>query len=146
MNIGLWLGEVIGSAEYWLLRGASVGLRMFGVVRAHPVLAALTLITGAGSSFAAAQLHEERFYGMKRTATRDAKALINGIDGYRAEMRHLPARLEELLPNHVRDLHADPWGHSYAYYRGEGGYAVVSAGPDGILGTGDDVVVEGVSR
>ncbi|HTO95418.1 MAG TPA: hypothetical protein VMK66_00125 [Myxococcales bacterium] len=44
------------------------------------------------------------------------------------------------LPQYLKDLHADPWGRNYALYRGEGGIAIVSAGPDRDLCSPDDVL------
>ena len=37
------------------------------------------------------------------------------------------------------DLPRDPWGHDYVYQRVESGFEVLSAGPDGIVGTEDDI-------
>jgi hypothetical protein len=37
----------------------------------------------------------------------------------------------------------DPWGGAYECRSSEGGYSLRSAGEDGRMGTGDDIVVEG---
>jgi hypothetical protein len=39
----------------------------------------------------------------------------------------------------------DPWGNAYDCRSAAGGYRLLSAGEDGVRGTGDDLVVEGGS-
>jgi hypothetical protein len=73
------------------------------------------------------------------------KALMNSIELYRVRNAELPARLEDLVPKYAKALHLDPWGHNYVLYRGPGGVAIVSAGPDGQLGTADDIVALGAA-
>jgi hypothetical protein len=46
---------------------------------------------------------------------------------------------EQMVPLYAKELPADPCGRPYAQYTGDGGYAVVFSGPDGQLGTADDI-------
>jgi hypothetical protein len=140
MEIGLWIGEVLTSAEYWLVRATSAGLGMLRVMRAHPVLAAMAVMAGGGGAFATAMIRDDARIESIRFARIDQRAIVDGASLYRLNQGAWPSRLEAMVPGELRELHADPWGHPYAYYRGEGGIAVVSAGPDGVLGTPDDLV------
>jgi hypothetical protein len=140
MWIGLWIGEVLAAGRYWLTRA----MRGLG----KPMLA-LTCICFAGA--ASLTFHGVRAFSgaveMERFAQLDLKALTNGLDRYRGETGFLPARLEDLVPKYLKALHTDPWGHNYVLYRGPGGFALVSAGPDGALNTADDLVlVNGISQ
>jgi hypothetical protein len=76
----------------------------------------------------------------ERSARLVGGTLMNLAELYRVETGSFPVRLEELVPRHMKELPADPWGRPYALYRGEGGIAIVSAGNDGELGTNDDLV------
>lgn len=137
--LGLWIGEVLGAAEYWVLRAASVGLGLARHFLLRPLLLSTFIVSGAAGLVTAnvfAKLSDAR----ARSAVLEAKTIENGALLFRSEHARWPARLEELVPRYLKDLHADPWGHPYAVFRGEGGMAIVSAGRDGELGTGDDVL------
>src|SRR5205823_2360459 len=58
--------------------------------------------------------------GRARAATLDLKAIMNGVEVYRLENGSLPHELPDLVPRYLKELHADPWGHRYLYYRGPG--------------------------
>lgn len=78
---------------------------------------------------------------------------IGFIDGilrsYRNAHGALPVELSEILPEvtglPVRDgMFVDAWGNGIEYERGGGGeFLLRSAGEDGRMGTGDDVVRRG---
>jgi hypothetical protein len=141
MWIGLWAGEIMLAGEYWLARGASLA---FGTARAwlrRPVLYFSIAAMAAFGTLMAVNVNNMLKGAQFKTAQLDQRAVMNGVDLYETENGRLPARLEDLVPKYIRELHSDPWGNPYAYYRGEGGSAIVSAGPDGKLGTGDDIVV-----
>jgi hypothetical protein len=128
MWIGLYAGEVMLAAEYWLAR-----------IVQRPLLAIGAVGAGALASFIALAAMPP-YCPQTRIAALEVKAMMNGVEVYRSATGAAPARLEDLVPNYVRDLHPDPWGNNYVFYRGAGGVAIVSAGPDGLLGTPDDIL------
>ena len=85
--------------------------------------------------------------------------IVNGIksalDGFKVDNGFYPTNLQDLLqqPSNAKNWHGpyfdppklpvDPWGHKYIYeYPGKhnpNGYDLSSAGPDGRLGTADDI-------
>jgi Type II secretion system (T2SS), protein G len=142
MWIGLWAGEVLMSAEYWLARGASFAFSTLRAYLRRPFLYGSVALVAAAASFGSVTWDAQERGGQTRTARLDTAGLMNGVDLYKMETGHFPARLEDLVPKYVRELHLDPWGKPYAFYQGSGGAAVVSAGPDGKLGTGDDILIE----
>jgi hypothetical protein len=77
-------------------------------------------------------------------ALTDLAKLARDVDRYMAMMGEYPASLEDLgLPGKPRQ---DPWGHPYQLRRMgaglSGAASVISGGPDGRIGTADDLVVE----
>jgi hypothetical protein len=141
MWIGLWAGEVIASGEYWLARGASFGLSTLRAYLRRPVRYAAVALIAAGGSLAGAVIVTEQRCSKVDAAQHRGQDLIRAIQSYQVEKGHWPARLEALRVDYAEGLRTDPWGRPYAYYQGEGGAAVVSAGPDGELGTGDDILI-----
>jgi hypothetical protein len=137
--LGLWIGEVLATAEYWLLKSLSVGLRALSWLFRRPGLVASAAMLGCVGGLGLGVLASDRG-GQPRTAIVDAKAISTAAKLYRLETGHWPATLEELVPRHLKDLRADPWGTNYALYRGDRGIAIVSAGLDREFGTGDDVI------
>jgi hypothetical protein len=140
MWVRLWVEEVVLSAEFWLARGASFALSTLQAYLRRPVLYTGTALVAGVCTFACTMNLVPERAGRYRTVQLDEKAIIDGVELYTQEQGHLPARLEALVPTYLKDLHNDPWGRPYAFYQGEGGAAVVSAGPDGKLGTGDDIL------
>ncbi len=137
--LGLWVGDILVSTEYWLLRGAALGLRALRSLFMRPVrltFAVGTVAAGALALGSRSQAASERVV----YARLDETSIVNAASRYRMHTGRWPARLEILVPNYLKDLRSDPWGHNYSVYRGDGGFAVVSAGPDGDNGTNDDVV------
>jgi hypothetical protein len=141
MWIGLWAGEIITAGEYWLVRGASFGLSTLRAFLRRPLLYAATAFVSAGGACVYAIVFHNQALAQTRSAQLDAAAIVNGAEIYRLEHGHWPTRPEDLLHDYLRELHSDPWGNPYALYQGVGGAAVVSAGPDGKLGTGDDILI-----
>lgn len=137
--LGLWIGEVLATAEYWLLEAGSVGLGAVSWVLRRPVLVASAFVLAGGLGLLGAKASAMVREGRVRSAIVDLKATSNAAALYRAETGHWPPTLEKLVPRYLKALHADPWGRHYAFYRGDGGIAVVSAGADGDLGSPDDV-------
>ncbi len=143
--LGLWVGNLLVATEYWLLRGGSFGLWALRALFTRPLrLAALSCGALAAGSLALSIGAEA---GSKaRWAKLDEEVILNAAELYRIEMGRWPARQEDLFPRYLKELRSDPWGRNYSLYRGDGGFAVVSAGPDGENGTNDDLVVIAPSR
>jgi hypothetical protein len=66
--------------------------------------------------------------------------------GFRADTGRWPSSLQEMAPPScrglsctLRELHNDPWGHPYGLAITPERIRVVSAGPSGQLGDGDDL-------
>ena len=77
-------------------------------------------------------------------------AISTAVDLYETDNGRLPDSLQNLItkgsePNwqgpYLRKAESlkDPWGNEFQYTRQGNVYSVVSAGPDGSFGTGDDV-------
>jgi hypothetical protein len=137
--VSLWIEDLVFSGQYWFLRAADLSLSALRGLRTKPGVIVAGLLIMAGSAFAL-NVHIQLSNSQRLTACLDIESLSNGVELYRIETGKLPRRLEDLVPKYVRDLHSDPWGHNYVLYRGAGGAAIVSAGPDGQLGGVDDVV------
>ncbi|MEZ4216367.1 MAG: type II secretion system protein GspG [Myxococcota bacterium] len=90
---------------------------------------------------------------------RDARARIAAIERELAEVHALTGA----YPDALRDLGwrlagqggvdganadpgLDPWGRAWTYRADDAGYALASAGPDGVDGTDDDVLGAGPAR
>jgi len=137
--LGLWLGDALVCAEYWLLRGGDLAMSVLRGFFTRP----LRLSVAAGFlAFAALAIgvHSRTTSARHNIAAIDEESILAAAALYRAEEGRWPARLEALVPNRLRHLRLDPWGRNYSIFRGEGGFAVVSAGADGEIGTNDDVV------
>jgi hypothetical protein len=135
----LWVEDLVFSAEYWCLRGAGSALSLLRWLRLRPIAIVAGFLVLAGSAMAV-NVYNKLSYSQRMSARLDIESIANGVELYRADAGQIPSRLEDLIPKYVRDLHSDPWGRNYVLYRGPGGAAVVSAGPDGALGTSDDLV------
>jgi len=62
------------------------------------------------------------------------------INGSAREVRsNFPAFVRKVAKSETRDPAKDMWGHEYAFLVNKKHYAIVSRGPDGELGTGDDI-------
>ncbi len=137
--LGLWIGEVLAAVEYWLLRCGGLASRVFDVLRRRPVLIAGAVVLGFFGGVQAT-LSRMQCDARVRFATLDVKSISTGAELYHVETGRWPSTLEQLVPRYLKELPRDPWGRNYAYYRGEGGIAVASAGPDRELGSGDDLI------
>ena len=78
----------------------------------------------------------------------EVKNIANALDMYRVKHQRLPETLGELVPNDMKEVRNDPWGHPYVYLHGdlfsEPRFIVMSVGKDGVPGTKDDVVAWGL--
>jgi hypothetical protein len=142
MWIGLWTGELIAAAEYWLARGATFGLAAAQMLFKQPVIIAGVFGLASLGALAYEVVQAKKDCSIHLARVNEAQ-IFEGAKSFRLREGNWPTQLETLVPGHLQELHADPWGRPYAYYRGEGGIAIVSAGPDGVLGTSDDVVTIG---
>ncbi len=78
-----------------------------------------------------------------KSATLDCRNIANAVDMYNIKHGNLPDSLDQLVPAEIRDIHKDPWKHPYVYVKnGDNAYQVISYGPDGAQGGGDDIVVD----
>ncbi|MCO5166081.1 MAG: type II secretion system protein GspG [Planctomycetes bacterium] len=69
----------------------------------------------------------------------DFRALHDAADLFRIDRGRCPERMDELR-DHLRECPPlDPWGNPYALQPHARGVAFVSPGPDGALGTEDDL-------
>lgn len=79
-----------------------------------------------------------------KTATLEVKNIANALDIYQVKHQRLPEALSELVPNDIKEIGNDPWGHPFVYLHGdlfsEPRFVVMSVGKDGIPGTKDDVM------
>src|SRR5262245_13572443 len=103
------------------------------------------MCVGAGSDFSVA---------LRAKAQSDVSCIADAVRSFRAKTRRLPASLNELaIPDaggrsFLEELPRDPWGHAYEQ-RDHGeprGTFVVSAGPNGVFGDGDDVSARTIPR
>jgi hypothetical protein len=73
----------------------------------------------------------------------ELKTLRDAIALYRTVTREAPARLEDLVDGWERpflyEVPADPWQRRYVYLRPG---CLLSLGPDGVLGTADDITLD----
>lgn len=77
------------------------------------------------------------------------RGLATAIDAYEVDNDHFPTNLTVLggrppfgVPyTKARDSLVDPWGTPYSYAVHSNRYDLISAGPDGRLGTADDVML-----
>ena len=77
----------------------------------------------------------------------DVRCIADAVRDFRAKARRMPASLDELAIRHASGvrfleyLPSDSWAHEYELREhGEPrGMFVVSAGPNGVFGDGDDV-------
>jgi hypothetical protein len=135
MFLRLWLADVVFAAEWWAVRAAEAAVGAFR----HPFLLAASLAFAAASLVSyeiKAGLHDPP----ERLAVLDLRAISNAAELFASENGGAPVRLEELVPKYLKELHRDPWGNNYVLFRGLGGLAVASTGPDGVLGTADDLL------
>jgi len=61
------------------------------------------------------------------------------VEGYRQGYGHYPGRLEDAKDFYADAQFVDSWGRPLQYESSSTSYSVVSAGPDGVFGTGDDI-------
>ena len=98
-------------------------------------------VEGIEASLAAAKAEQAR---------EDMKIVAEALSKFRQERgafvvsdKH-PVLIDHLSPKYLgRVIRLDPWGKSYQYVGETNHFTLRSAGPDGKLGTGDDVVVSG---
>ena len=82
----------------------------------------------------------------QRLARVDLAQLRDAVQTFRGDTGQWPSSLQEMAPPScrgpsctLRELHNDPWGHPYRLAITPERIRVVSAGPSGQLGDGDDL-------
>lgn len=84
----------------------------------------------------------------KSKATEDMKALADALEVFRRERGSFvvtdqhPALIDHLSPRYLTQvIRLDPWHNPYQYQGERAQFTLRSAGPDGKLNTGDDIVL-----
>lgn len=80
--------------------------------------------------------------GQRRAAEMQIRNIESALGFYFSDHYQYPESLSALVPEYISEIPEDPWGNPYVYRRpGLGGrdYDIVSHGPDGVLGTEDDI-------
>jgi hypothetical protein len=79
----------------------------------------------------------------------DLRTLATALEAYRrdngsyVEAGNCSALIDNLSPKYLGSvIRLDAWSHEFAYKGAAGAYRLVSLGPDGKPGTGDDIVFE----
>jgi general secretion pathway protein G len=76
------------------------------------------------------------------------KSLGTAIDAYEVDNGVLPGSLQNLSTKggemnwngpYIQGTPKDPWGNPFSYSRDGNSYRIVSGGPDGNVGSGDDI-------
>jgi len=82
----------------------------------------------------------------QRLARVDLAQLRDAVQTFRGDTGQWPSSLQEMAPPScrgpsctLRELHNDPWGHPYGLVITPERISVVSKGPSGELGDGDDI-------
>lgn len=87
-------------------------------------------------------------HGRSRAARADIAALCEALEIFKQDKGSYPSSLSELITDDMTYLKvpgvpADPWGNTYSYrspgQRDKEGYDLISYGPDGVEGGGDDI-------
>ena len=110
------------------------------------------VIIGVLASLVVPNLMGNKEKADKQKAVSDIVALENALDMYKLDNHHYPTTnqgLESLVETPtLPPLAADPWGNDYVLVNpGEhGAYDLLSAGPDGEMGTEDDITNWGLSK
>jgi hypothetical protein len=60
---------------------------------------------------------------------------------FRKDNQRWPAGIDALIPRYMNEQPKDRWGRPFYLENRGGAMAVASAGPDGVFGTADDVIV-----
>ncbi len=92
---------------------------------------AVLFLLSAGALYAGYQAHP--VVSKKYAASAAIDRLRFGVEVYRVENGRYPAGLEHVGPT------TDPWGNPYDYMVTGSGFTIVSYGPDGVPGNGDDI-------
>jgi hypothetical protein len=67
------------------------------------------------------------------------RAIALMVEEYRQSYGHYPGRLEDAKDFFADAQFVDAWGHPLHYESSGPSFSVVSAGPDSVFGTGDDI-------
>ena len=111
------------------------------------------VIIGVLASLVVPNLMGNKEKADKQKAVSDIVALENALDMYKLDNHRYPTTNQGLAANYnkegyIKRLPADPWGNDYVLVNpGEhGAYDLLSAGPDGEMGTEDDITNWGLSK
>jgi general secretion pathway protein G len=115
------------------------GERGMTLIEIMVVVAIMGLMAGG---IAVAAIHAWKVALIKQVR-REAQTLKGAATRWRLEHSEGCPTLEDLVRERlVEKIHNDPWGHAYVLGCSSDGetFTVASTGPDGRLGTADDVV------
>ena len=124
---------------------------MTGSVRGA-VMAFLVAVSMAGCGDSAEQAAVGMVQALddgKVTGTRGTmQTIATGLQAYAIDRSGYPKTesldemMSELVPAHLRGpVKMDAWGRSFSYHGSDDTYTLISAGTDGSIGTGDDIVL-----
>lgn len=142
---GLEVGEAALVSRFWVqtgLAGVRASLVIFTRALGRMAVPAVLLAALGGAAAGAWRcVFHSLAEGQRHAARLDVAALANGVELYaHAHGGAAPPGLEALVPLYLKGLHLDPWGGRYVLARPPGAAVVLSLGPDGRLGGGDDVL------
>ena len=104
------------------------------------------MIVMASVILAAVALAWFEVYGLLQESNRVAahleiSKLTAVVARFQRRTGHPPRSLDELIPGDLLGFRPDPWGNAFIYRRSSEEFEVRSAGPDGVVGTDDDVTL-----
>lgn len=92
---------------------------------------AVFFLLSVGAFYAGFQAHP--LISKRYAASAQIDRLRFGVEVFQVENGRYPAGLEQVGPT------TDPWGNPYVYKVTASGFTLVSSGPDGVPGDGDDI-------
>ncbi|NLB65694.1 MAG: type II secretion system major pseudopilin GspG [Lentisphaerae bacterium] len=110
----------------------------------------VVVIIGMLAAVAGVRLTGQMGKAQRNVAKQGVAAIESAIDRYELDNGKLPDSLQNLMTKgneinwdgpYLKKAEGlkDPWGNEYQYSKSGNNYSVVSAGPDGSFGTGDDI-------
>lgn len=110
----------------------------------------VVVIIGMLAAVAGVRLTGQMGKAQRNVAKQGVAAIESAIDRYELDNGKLPDSLQNLMTKgneinwdgpYLKKAEGlkDPWGNEYQYSKSGNNYSVVSAGPDGSFGTGDNI-------
>ena len=110
----------------------------------------VVVIIGMLAAVAGIKLTGKMGQAQRNVAKQGVAVIEQAIDLYEVDNGKLPDSLQNLMTKgneinwngpYLKKAEGlkDPWGNEYQYSKSANNYTVISAGPDGAFGTGDDI-------